>query len=398
MRIEEVRNGARDALQKGLFRRARDLCDIGLNQAPAESEASTLRELRADAERGLHPVPPVAAAPPAAFWRGTEAFGRGELTAAAALFRQALREAPDCAEAHAHLGMALVGAGEYREGWQEYEWRARVPWGAPRTMSAPRWDGQPMDGRVLVLWDEQGHGDAIQFIRFAAPAAAASRGTVVFHGRPRLARLFQSAAGVAVSIRRDQDFPAPHAQASLMSLPAILGLDDPQPAAVPYLAAEPSRVAAWRDRLAASPRPWVGLVWQGNPGFFNDGQRSMPLASYLPLLRRFAGRAKFFALQKGEGESQIEALPDDVALQPLGRHLDAGPDGFVDTAAVIASLDLVITTDTSIAHLAGGLGGPVWIVLGHGADWRWGESDRTAFYPRARLFRRQAAEEWSSLM
>ncbi|MFL5305273.1 MAG: glycosyltransferase family 9 protein [Polyangia bacterium] len=382
------------------FRRALDLCDIGLNLAPPEVEATTLRKLRAQAEAGMCASPPLAAALPAAFWRGTEAFGRGELTSAAAQFRDALREAPGCAQAHAHLGMALIGVGQYREGWREYEWRARLPWGAPRAMSAPRWDGRPMDGRTLVLWDEQGHGDAIQFIRFAAPAAAASKAIVIFHGRPRLARLFEGAAGVAASIRRDQDFPAPDAQASLMSLPAMLGLDGPQAAAVPYLAAEPSLVQSWRDRLAAYPRPWVGLVWQGNPGFFNDRQRSMQLESFLPLLRRFAGRASFFALQKGEGEAQIAALPDDVAVHALGYQLDTGTDGFVDTAAVIANLDLVVTTDTSVAHLAGGLGAPVWITLGRGADWRWGEAEAesTAFYPQARLFRRGAAEEWSGVV
>jgi hypothetical protein len=394
----DVHERVREAIARRRFARALDLCDLGLNQASAAPEVEALRALQEEARAGAQRPYPPPRPPPAAYRLGVEAQDQGRFAEAVALFRAALAEDPACGEAHAHLGMCLIGVGELAEGWREYEWRTRLSWGAPRRMLSPRWNGEPMVGKTLLLWDEQGQGDAIQFARFAAPAAERSGARVVFHGRPRLARLFRSMPALAASIPRTGDFPSPDANASLMSLPAILGSEGAIPGgAHPYLFPERDLVRAWRARLAELRRPLVGLVWQGNPNFYADRWRSIPLAAFVPMLRALAPRASFISLQKGSGEGQIVRLPRDIVLhQP---DLDAGSDGFVDTAAVIANLDLTITTDTSIAHLAGALGARVWIVLGDVAEWRWGESGTTTpFYPSARLFRGRARQGWEEVL
>ncbi len=399
----QLRQRVREAMACGSFARARDLCDLALNHHPAADEADALRSLRTEADRELTrgAAPPTLNRPaPRTFWRGAEAQGRGRFTEAVALLREAVEEDPSCPEAHAHLGMSLIGAGQFAEGFREYEWRTRLAWAAPRRMAAPVWNGRRMAGRTLVIWDEQGHGDAIQFFRFVVPAAAASAARLVFHGRPRLARLFGSQPALALSIPRTRDFPRPDAHASLMSLPFIMGLANPASSGGrPYLFAEPALVEAWRERLASIPGPRIGLVWQGNPDYVHDTGRSMPLAELVPLLDAFRSDASFVSLQKGAGEDQIANLPDRAVLHVLRPPLDAGDDGFVDTAAVMASLDLVITSDTSIAHLAGALGRPVWILLGNGPDWRWGQTgETTPFYPGARLFRRPEGRGWDQVV
>lgn len=393
----------REAMAHGSFARARDLCDLGLNHHRSAEEADALRMIRSEAHLELTraSTPPAPRRPaPDTFWRGLEAQGRGRFTEAVGFLRRAVEDDPSCPEAHTHLGMTLIGADHFAEGFREYEWRARLPWGAPRRMAAPVWTGEQLPGRTLVLWDEQGHGDAIQFLRFVVPAADLSAARVIFHGRPRLARLFRSQPAFELSIPRTHDFPKPDAHASLMSLPFIMNVDDPAPTgAAPYLFAEPALIDTWRERLAAFRPPRIGLAWQGNPDYYHDGGRSMPLSALVPMLEAFRAKAAFVSLQKGRGEEQLASLPESAVVQSLRPALDTGDDGFVDTAAVMACLDLVITTDTAIAHLAGALGRPLWIVLGSGPDWRWGESaETTPFYPAARLFRRTEGRGWDEVV
>ena len=388
----------RESIDHRCFARAVDLCRLGLNRQPPVDVAEALRALRMEAEAGLRPGPKARRSESVDFREGTAALGRGEFGAAARLLRAALLAEPENAEAHTFLGQALIATGHFAEGWREHEWRFRLPWGTARSMAVPRWDGRPMSGGILLLWDEQGRGDTLQFARFALPAAGASKARVIFHGRPDLCRLLGGGAGIAAAIPRIHDFPRPDAHASLMSLPAILGVGAAL-APEPYLSAEPGLVAIWRERLAHVGGRRIGLVWRGSPGYYNDHQRSFPLETYLPLLRGFGAAASFISLQKGTGEDEGGRLPEDVTLHRFGSLLDGGEDAFVDTAAVMANLDLVITVDTATAHLAGALGTPAWVALGHGSDWRWGErSERTPFYPRARLFRRAPHEGWSDVV
>jgi hypothetical protein len=390
----------RQALDGRFFAHAVDLCEIGLNQLPPREEEQALRLLLDVARRGLLPTLVHSVPPPPEFWRGTEALHRCRFAEAQRWFAAAVDAAPNSADAHTHLGMALVARGDFESGWQELEWRQYLGWAERRQMVVPYWEGEPLRGGTLLLWDEQGHGDAIQFVRFAIPAARRAAGRVLFHGRPRLCRLFRSCPGIDATIPQSDDFPKPSAHASVMSLPAILhtgagGI----PEMVPYLAAEPNLVERWRRRLSHLPRPRVGLIWQGNPNYPFDPVRSFPLACLLPLLQRFGREITFVSLQKGFGEEQLGQLPSDLVVTNLGREIDCGDDGFVETAAVIADLDLMISSDTAVAHLAGALGSPTWIVLGPGAEWRWGEAaTETVFYPTARLFRRGEDEDWGPVM
>ncbi len=392
---DELVARARAAFDERCFVRAAELCEVGLNRSPPAELAETLRKLRDEAKAELDRQPAHDVPPPPIFWEGIERFAHGAYRESVVLFRRALAETPGSAQARAQLGMALIGAGEFAEGFAHYEARRRLGWGGTREMIAPWWDGKPMPGQTLLLWDEQGNGDAIQYVRFAGAAASRSRARVIFHGRPRLCRLFRRCAGIAESLPRTGRFPLPDAHASLVSLPAVLRSETTDLGeAVPYLSAEPALVEAWRERLGARARPRVGLFWQGSPGFHDDRRRSFPLATYFPLLRRFSDRVDFYSLQKGTGEEQMDDLPPDLALPHLGPALDAGEDGFVETAAVLSQLDLLVTSDSAITHLGGALGRPVWMLLGCGAEWRWGESDTTPFYPTMRLFRRSEGEPW----
>jgi len=387
---------ARVAFDQRCFGRAAELCEVALNRLPPADLAADLRALQAEARGALDPPPAHAVPPTPIFWKGIELFGRGAFGEAVVLFRRALAETPASAQVHAQLGMALIGAGEFVEGFTHLEARRHLAWAGERAMIAPRWDGKPMPGKTLLLWDEQGFGDAIQFVRFASTAAVRSGARVVFHGCPRLCRLFRRCPGIAESLPRTGRFPGPDAHASLMSLPAILGcssaeLGEP----LPYLSAEPALIEIWRRRLRAGSRPRVGLFWQGNPSFYDDQRRSFPFTTHLPLLRRFGATVDFYSLQKGTGEEQLAALPSDLSLPHLGAALDEGEDGFVETAAVLSELDLLVTSDSAIAHLAGAMGTRVWTMLGQGAEWRWGQSDTTPFYPKMKLFRQREAEPWS---
>jgi hypothetical protein len=326
------------------------------------------------------------------------AFRDGRLAEAIALLDRALAREPDSAAAHCSRAMILLAQGRFQEGFQAFEWRHRVrgfegdrPW-------FPRWDGRPAPGKTLVLWDEQGAGDTIHFARFAAVAARASRARVVVCLAPRLCRLLGSGARGWEVRDRNRGFPPAELQLSLMSVPAVLGLGPEDLAGdSPTLAADPDLVAFWRDRLRGlGPRPRVGLTWRGNPRHPDDKERSAPFAAISGFVRRWSDRFTFVSLQKQGG---LEGLNGpDPAIVDLGPELDVGPDAFVDTAAVMSTLDLTLTTDTAVAHLAGSLGLPVWLLLARPCDWRWGvDGDTTPFYRTARLFRQTAAGNWDSL-
>jgi hypothetical protein len=326
------------------------------------------------------------------------AFRAGRIDDAIALLEGVLTRDPGCAAAHSVRGMMFLAQGRFEEGFADYEWRQRIGGFEGDRPAIPRWDGRAADGKTLLLWDEQGLGDTIQFARFAAPAARRSGARVIVCATPRLCRLLRTGARGWDVRARDRGFPPADLQLSLMSVPAALraGAAD-LGGARPSVAVEPELVSFWRDRLAGlGPRPRVGLTWRGNPAHPDDGRRSAPLTAIARFVRRWSDRLTFVSLQKQGGAEGLGAA--DLPIVDLGPELDVGPDAFVDTAAVMSALDLTLSTDTAVAHLAGSLCVPVWVLLARPCDWRWGlTGERSPFYETARLFRQPVAGDWDGL-
>jgi len=309
-------------------------------------------------------------------------------------WRSGIAAVPDEAALHANLGLGLLQRGEYEAGWREYEWRLRTSELAAlaKPVRAPRWTGEGLAGKTLLLLREQGNGDMIQFARCAGPLAA--RGARILFDCPKeLRRLLAAAQGVARTLDATAADEPVDFEVRLMSLPRLCG-ERPERlgGAAPYLRSDPAATASWQRRLATSPRPRVGIAWQGNPTFSADRRRSLPLAEWAPIL---ALPASFVSLQKGPGRDQIgRAGLGDRLLDWTEELTD-----FADTAALVAALDLVIAIDSAIGHLAGALGTPAWLLLARIADYRWLE-DRadTPWYPRHRLFRQPASGDWQSVL
>jgi tetratricopeptide (TPR) repeat protein len=314
-----------------------------------------------------------------------------------AAYDTAIASNPDYAEAHYHRGSAFLLHGRFAEGWRDFEHRWHV---AERNFERPRlraqeWRGEDLAGKSLVVYSEQGLGDAIQFARFL-PRLAARGARLTFLCHPALVRLFAVFARGGVEIiafcpaERSFDF-----QCALMSLPELFGITlEDLPGPVPYLFAEEPLVHAWAKRIGNSGVK-VGIGWQGNPNGAIDKGRSVPLEKFHPL----AGipGVRLISLQKNHGLDQLAKVPAGMHVETLGAF-DNGPDGFIDTAAILESLDLVITSDTALAHLAGALGRPVWVALKSMPDWRFmlGRTD-SPWYPTMRLFRQPARDDWDSV-
>ena len=315
-------------------------------------------------------------------------------------YDRALASDPTHAAAHGNRAMLLLLLGRLREGFAEYEWRWRMPGFATprREFPQPMWNGGPLAGRTLLVHAEQGLGSAIHFARYAGLAAARG-GRVFLECRRPLHRLFaqslvRPAGPVADIVVKDEGPPPPFdCHAPLMSLPHLLGTTlDTIPGEVPYLTARREDVAAWRERLAGAPRPRIGLVWAGNPDHENDRNRSMP-AQFLARLVTDAPAASF--------SLQVPASGELSAAFPPGSVADLAPalGDFADTAAVVANLDLVISVDTALAHLAGALARPVWLLLPYVPEWRWLlDRDDSPWYPTMRLFRQRRPGDWGGLV
>ena len=300
------------------------------------------------------------------------------------VYLEALALDPASPAAHWNLALSLLSSGDFERGWYEYEWRFEEAAAAP--FPGPRWDGRSLAGQDILLWCEQGLGDTLQFVRYA-PLVAARGGRVLLQCQSAsLKPLLERVAGVAAVFGPGEALPPCRVHAPLLSLPHIFGTRlDCFPAAVPYLTADPDRVAAWRDRLASEASLKVGLVWKGGPLPKN---RACPFEEFAPLAG-LPGIA-FFSLQLGAAP-----LP---ALLPA-RDLSPGIHDFADSAAIVASLDLVLSVDTACAHLAGGLGAPVWTLLPRNCDWRWlAERDDSPWYPSMRIFRQQSPGDWPGVM
>lgn len=324
---------------------------------------------------------------------------RMRLGEAIPIMREAVRLCPDLPEAHAGLGELLLLDGQLEEGFREYDWRSRMTdFPSPRRdFTSPRWNGVVQPGMTLLVHDEQGVGDTMQFVRFAQMAQA--RGArVIVECNTQLTRLLTSMPGVHQVIGRTSPIPPHDAHIPLLSLPQHLGISLASiPAEAPYLRPEPELVASWGERLAVHPSfssgLRVGLVWAGSPEHRNDRNRSLTLDRLAPLGR--AANARFFSLQKGAGAGQAANPPTGLELVDLGPQIG----NFADTAAILQHLDLVVTVDTSVAHLAGALGRPVWVLLPFFPDWRWLHgTDVSPWYPTMRLFRQDRPRDWNPVI
>jgi tetratricopeptide (TPR) repeat protein len=315
---------------------------------------------------------------------------KNELEKATVCASRAIELNPDYAEAHWNRGLILLKGGDYERGFIEYEWRWVAQKLPPRSFPQPVWDGKDLAGRTILLHQsEQGFGDTIQFIRYANLVQQRG-GHVVVECQESLVRLLKSVSGISNVIAIGTKLPEFDVQAPLMSLPYIFGTTlETIPAQIPYINHDPSLSL----KLESSSSMKVGLVWAGNPENPNDRNRSCSLSDFLGILN--TPGISFYSLQKGLSVVQIAELSEKVPLQDLSSQLH----DFADTAAVVAQLDLIITVDTAVAHLAGALGRPVWVVISFIHDWRWLlEREDSPWYPSMRLFRQQQLGDWTEVL
>jgi tetratricopeptide (TPR) repeat protein len=314
----------------------------------------------------------------------------GDLDRSIFMYRRSLAVVGDSASVHWNHALALLAAGRLEDGFREYEWRWKYS-GFPtrkREYEQPMWDGKPFPGKTLLLYAEQGMGDHLQFARFIEPVARLG-GRVILECHGPLMRLFEHYADKVTLIERLSPPGEFDIQIPLLSVPLVLGVRTPEdlPPA-PFLAPPPGFVFPIPE--ADADRLKVGIIWGGNPEFPGDGERSASLDGYRPLLAR--RDVQFFCLQKGVREADAVGAPPELI------RLNERIGDFCDTASIMRQLDLVITTCTSTAHLAGALGVPTWVLLHHNPDWRWlRHRDDCPWYGSARLFTQQTPGDWAGV-
>jgi tetratricopeptide (TPR) repeat protein len=316
----------------------------------------------------------------------------GNWEQALSCFNRTLTIKPQYAEAIYHRGMVELTLGDFARGWADYEFRPTMAQKSGPRYRQPRWTGQPLAGKRILLHAEQGMGDTFQFIRYAQHIKALGA-TVLCEVQPQLIRILAHTPGIDTLIADGSEMLSHDFQIPLLSVAQILGVPAHQP---PYLFADPARMAFWKERLAAIPGAKIGIAWQGEPHFKYDWLRSVPLAQFAPVAR-LPGHT-LISLQKYHGVNQIAANRQTVPVVELQPEIDKEAGPFMDTAAIMMHLDLVITSDTSIAHLAGGLGVPVWLATQYAPDWRWmaGRED-SIWYPSMRLFRQTQVNRWEDV-
>jgi Tfp pilus assembly protein PilF len=312
---------------------------------------------------------------------------RGQLHQSIAHYRATIAARPDWPMPHHNLAQALLLAGDLVEGFREYEWRKRME-GLSQfypKFSKPAWDGADLNGARILLYAEQGMGDTIQFIRYA-PLIADRGGQVILQCQPELVRLMETVPNVSRVVSKipaEDDFDA---QCALLSLPTLFGTSlQSVPASIPYLRADAELASRWRQRLPSDVVK-VGLAWAGRADYVDDRNRSLSLELLAPLLEM--KNVTFISLQK-RASSPASSFP---LLDWSSEFTD-----FADTAALIDQLDLVISVDTAVAHLAGAMGRPVWTLIPFAPDWRWMlKRDDSPWYPTMRLFRQPKLGDWET--
>jgi len=330
------------------------------------------------------------------FSKGSDEYTNGNLIAAENLFRQVLQQCPDHPAVHFYLAQVLLAGGDYIQGWQEMAWRFKVKAADNRQFNVPIWQGEPLAGQTVLVHAEQGFGDNIQFVRYV-PLLMDQGAQVIVGCKSGLKRLFSSLPGSPQIIEPGDQVAAFDYHVPLMSLPELFKTTvDTVPGNVPYLSAEPELVKVWADKLGPDEGFKVGICWSGNPEYPMNPVRSSGFQAFHTLMD--LPGLRFYGLQLGDARKQADTRPETVNYQDLADDLMSGSDAFVVDAAVMANLDLVISSDTAVPHLAGALGCPVWCVLSHFADWRWLKNrGDSPWYPSMRLFRQPEPDDWKSV-
>lgn len=324
------------------------------------------------------------------------------LDSAVRYLRNAQKLKPDYANAYWNEALLLLELGDYERGWERYEWRFQRDNAKQRPFEEPRWDGSDLAGRSLMLFAEQGFGDTLMFVRYLSPVleragagagagAGARAGNVILEAQPGLRRLLAEAFPKVRVVARGKPLPGFDLQCPLLSLPRMFETRlDSIPATVPYIACDREMARRWKTELGGVTGLKVGLVWAGSPDHQLDRHRSIALPALLPLLE--VGGTEWFSLQVGPRSADLQAQ-EATGIRDLAPEIE----DFADTAAVLMNLDLVITVDTSVAHLAGALGRPVWVLVPYAPDWRWMlRREDSPWYPTMRLFRQPAVGDWES--
>lgn len=296
---------------------------------------------------------------------------------------------PQHAEAHLHLGFAFLLKGNLKRGWREMEWRWKIPLFAETALPTPRWKGEKINGAVLLL-SEQGFGDSVHFVRYAAQVAERCNRVIVYCPKP-LARLMKSCPGVDEVVTWDEPIPDHAAYVPMMSLPFVFKTElDTIPQNVPYFSVQAEDIAAWGKNLAALPGPKIGLVWSGNPKNLRERMRAIPSAAVLEMVE--GCNASFICMTK-DRPTDLDHWPDNL------HHFGDAFTDVADAAAVVENLDLVLSIDTLMTHLAGALNKELWILLAPTADWRYLlDREDSPWYPSARILRRTQDEDWHAFM
>jgi hypothetical protein len=355
-----------------------------LGEAPEQAEAL----LRPYLAGGVGPIP---------LWRAMAmALKRqGRMAQVRPIQEMIVDSLPGDLTARFDLAETLLVLGEFDRGWREYHYRYSLAHTVriERKVQRPRWEGEAIPGRTLLIHDEQGFGDTFQFIRLVRAAQASSRARVVLEVNRESFALAKRSFPALEIIRRGELPPPFDLHCEMMSLPMALGLQLADlPGEMPYLLPDPARVKKWRARLAGLPRPLVALAWAGRPVHPNDANRSMTLDAFAPL---GGTGAHFIAIQKGPAAAQALNPPPGLAITSLSDEIQ----DFDDTAAIFCIADLLISVDSSPIHLAGALGRPAWVMLPFLPDWRWLQHRAdTPWYPTHRLFRQQNRGDWAGVV